>query len=308
MNFWLGVHHPHWLATAGVPLMVSARRLRGRKMLPRAAAPWVLDSGGFSELSLLGRWETPAMQYSSEVRHWRQRVGNLRWAAVQDWMCEPFIVQKTGLSVAAHQRNTVGSYRLLRQLAPDLPWLPVLQGWEPADYWRHVDMYAADGIDLRSLPLVGLGSVCRRQKTAVAEELVRDLAGYGIQLHLFGFKLGGLRQCGRWAASADSMAWSFAARRPPLAPAAGPLAQVLCQLPPVCAGLAGAGVEGGPRLPAVAGPGEAVRVRHGPGSNSRFAGRSAAPGGRSAGRRDPGPFLEPVRPGAGGCRPDRVRG
>lgn len=213
MDFWLGVHHPSWLATAGVPLMVSARRLRGRKSLPLAATPWALDSGGFSELSLLGRWETPAMQYSSEVRYWRNRIGGLAWAACQDWMCEPFITAKTGLTVAQHQRATVDNYRLLRQLAPDLPWLPVLQGWESADYWRHVAMYEAEGFDLRRLPLVGLGSVCRRQKTAMAEELVRDLAAYGIRLHLFGFKLGGLRQCGRWAASADSMAWSFAARR-----------------------------------------------------------------------------------------------
>lgn len=51
MKFYLGAHHPGWLAHAGVPLFVSYARLGPMKRLPRAAAPWALDSRGFSELS-----------------------------------------------------------------------------------------------------------------------------------------------------------------------------------------------------------------------------------------------------------------
>lgn len=217
MRFYLGVHHPHWLSRTTAPLFVSARRLRGRRTFPRASCSWALDSGGFTELSLFGEYVTPATQYASEARHWQDRIGGMAWAAVQDWMCEPHVLARTGFAVGEHQRRTVHSYRLLRQLAPDLPWLPVLQGWTREDYLDHLRQYRAAGFDLAREPLVGLGSVCRRQDTGMAESLVRELHGRGLRLHLFGFKLGGLRRVGDLAASADSMAWSFAARRrPPL--------------------------------------------------------------------------------------------
>jgi hypothetical protein len=217
MRFHLGTHEPSWLARVDVPLFVSRRRLARLKRLPRAKGPWSLDSGGFSELSLYGRWRTLATEYASEVRRWRDEVGNLQWAASMDWMCEPFILEKTGLTVAEHQRQTVANYLLLRQLAPDLPWVPVLQGWLHEDYCRHVGDFKRAGVDLAALPLVGLGSVCRRQDTGMVEQLIRQLHGQGIRLHGFGFKQKGLDRVSPWLASADSLAWSFQARkRPPL--------------------------------------------------------------------------------------------
>jgi len=62
--FYLGTCQVSWLATAGVPLFVSHRRLAPRKTLPRAIAEWALDSGGFTELSLFGEWRTSARQYN----------------------------------------------------------------------------------------------------------------------------------------------------------------------------------------------------------------------------------------------------
>jgi len=57
-GFLLGTHQPGWLARAGVPLMVCDLRLRPYRRLPKAAAPWALDSGGFTELQQYGRWTT----------------------------------------------------------------------------------------------------------------------------------------------------------------------------------------------------------------------------------------------------------
>lgn len=213
MRFYLGTHQPGWLARTDVPLFVSARRLRERKSLPRASGRWALDSGGFTEVTTHGRYLTTASAYAAEARLWRDEVGGLDFCAVQDWMCEAVALSRTGYTVAAHQRLTIDSYLELKALAPELPWLPVLQGWEREDYLSHVAQYRRAGVDLASLPLVGVGSVCRRQDTGMAEDLVRQLHGEGVRAHLFGFKLGGLRRCGHLAASADSMAWSFAARR-----------------------------------------------------------------------------------------------
>lgn len=63
MDFYLGTHQPAWLTKAAVPLFVSHRRLVGRTRLPRAATSWALDSGGFSELSLHGEWQTDPAEY-----------------------------------------------------------------------------------------------------------------------------------------------------------------------------------------------------------------------------------------------------
>lgn len=212
----------------------------------------------------------PPEQYASEVRRFRDEIGNLDWAAIQDWMCEPQVIgglvrrldsqdghrrsridlqmwlqwarsagpvmaesvsraekwgndacvvfHGTGLSIHEHQRRTCDSWFKLRELAPDLPWVPVLQGWHITDYWRHVDMYKERGTDLRRVPLVGLGSICRRQGTAEATRLICALSRYGLKLHGFGLKtLAWRRGAANFLASADSMAWSMEARRLPSA-------------------------------------------------------------------------------------------
>lgn len=219
MRFYLGTHHPQWLGRFDAPLFVSHRRLSPRRTLPVALGPWALDSGGFTELSMYGAWQTTPEQYVSAVRRYRDEIGNLAWAAPQDWMCEPFMLAKTGMSVRAHQYRTVANYLQLRELAPDLPFAPVLQGWDIADYEHCAELYAREGIDLTRAPVVGLGSVCRRQHTTTAETLITRLHEHGItRLHGFGFKILGLEKVGHLLASADSLAWSYAARRKPPLP------------------------------------------------------------------------------------------
>ena len=94
----------------------------------------------------------------------------------------------------------------------------MVQGWRLADYLACVDLYASAGVDLAALPRVGLGSVCRRQSTAEIAVIVTALAALGLRLHGFGIKTSGLGQYGHLLASADSMAWSYAARRAPALP------------------------------------------------------------------------------------------
>jgi hypothetical protein len=75
-------------------------------------------------------------------------------------MCEARVLAKTGLPIREHLARTVGSYLRLKELAPDLPFIPVLQGWSLADYDACHARYAREGIDLAREPVVGLGSVC----------------------------------------------------------------------------------------------------------------------------------------------------
>lgn len=219
--FYLGSHRPAWLADPrfrGVPLFVSRASLAGMRRMPRALTRWAADSGGFTELHLHGRWTVTPAAYVDELRRFRDEIGRLAWAAPQDWMCEPEIIAKTGKTVDEHQRRTVDNFLTLRALAPDVPIIPVLQGWSVVDYWRCQELYDRAGIDLRAEPLVGVGTVCRRQNTTQARLILRTLANDGLKLHGFGFKTQGLLECADDLASADSLAWSLAARREPPLP------------------------------------------------------------------------------------------
>ncbi|MGR6997271.1 deazapurine DNA modification protein DpdA family protein [Yinghuangia aomiensis] len=122
-------------------------------------------------------------------------------------MCEPIVINGgtigpitftgTGLSVAEHQHRTVANLlelavaRTGNAVGPGPPRLTL------ADYLRCVDLYQQAGVDLTAEPLVGLGSVCRRQATDEATRIVTTLAGLGLRLHGFGFKTLGLRSCAR---------------------------------------------------------------------------------------------------------------
>lgn len=139
----------------------------------------------------------------------------MEWAAPQDWMCEPSMLAVTGYDIPEHQRRTLENFLELRSIAPDLPIVPVLQGWDVDDYRRHWDQYEAAGVVLTDEPLVGVGSVCRRQGTSEIERVFESLQP--LRLHGFGVKTGGLANYTDLLASADSMAWSYNARHnPPL--------------------------------------------------------------------------------------------
>lgn len=224
-TFYLGTHEPSWLRRSPVALFVSRRRLARLKTLPRARCAWALDSGGFTELQMHGAWSLSPADYAASVRRYIAEIGGMAWAAPQDWMCEPVVIAGgrvgpvrfagTGLGVEEHQRRTVANLLELRELAPEVPWIPVLQGWERADYLRCWELYERAGVDLEREPVVGVGSVCRRQHTAQALAIFEALQP--LRLHGFGLKLQGLAQAGHLLTSADSMAWSYGARKRPVA-------------------------------------------------------------------------------------------
>ena len=120
--------------------------------------------------------------------------------------------------IRCNRPELVDSFLELRSLAPEVPWVPVVQGFTLAEYLRCVELFADVGVDLTHQPTVGLGSVCRRQATHETAEIVAALAGLGLRLHGFGVKISGLALYGDYLTSADSLAWSGEARRLPALP------------------------------------------------------------------------------------------
>lgn len=210
-TFFLGTHIPSHTKKTNVPVFISRRTLCKRKSPLQTNGIWAVDSGGFSELNLYGRWTIDEEQYVEELKLFNRAEG-LQWAAQMDWMCEPWILEKTGLTVQDHQRKTVRNFQKLRSMECPVHIIPVLQGWNVDEYVEHVFMFREVGFDLRNEPLVGIGSVCRRQGTAEIESIVKRIHEMGIDLHGFGVKSAGLGRYCKFLKSADSLAWSYGAR------------------------------------------------------------------------------------------------
>lgn len=216
MRFFCGLHQPsdaqHFAAA-----FISVNRLRGKygRKRPFPVGDWIMDSGAFTEISTHGHYRHSVAEYAADIRRWATN-GRLLAAVAQDWMCEPWIVAKTGLSVAEHQRLTVERYDALRaEDTAGVYILPVLQGYAPEEYVAHLALY---GDRLAPGAWVGVGSICKRNGNPRAIEAVLSAIKAvrpDLRLHGFGLKTTALRSAAVCALlySADSMAWSFAARR-----------------------------------------------------------------------------------------------
>jgi len=213
MKFYLGTHMPSHIEKTEKPLFISYRQLKNRKKPFQQTAPIAIDSGGFSELRLNGKWTISVQEYVHDLNRFQDQLNlQIDWAAQQDWMCEPFMIQKTGLSIEEHQNKTVENYLQLIDEGIDIEIIPVLQGFQLNDYYRHFDLFEESGVQLRKLKRVGVGSVCRRQGTNEINHIMQSLNNKGIKIHGFGVKISGLSKYSNAIASADSLAWSFGAR------------------------------------------------------------------------------------------------
>jgi hypothetical protein len=212
-RFFVGVHQPcdaHHVEAA----FISIHRIAKRRS-PFEVGDWVMDSGAFRTIELHGCYPEPPEVYAAQIKRWSKN-GNLMAAVSQDFMCEPHMLAITGLTVEDHQRLTIERYDAL--IACDLGGvylMPVLQGYASADYVRHIEMYADR---LKPGAWVGVGSVCKRNGDPAAIEAVLlaiKRARPDLRLHGFGIKLTALRSALVRALlwTADSMAWSFAARK-----------------------------------------------------------------------------------------------
>ena len=221
VKFYPGLHQPADAQHFNLAC-ISINRLRGRKK-PVQCGDVIVDSGAFTELFIHGYYRHGVEQYAAELhRLYSAGVVKIAAAVAQDYMCEPFILAKTGLTIEEHQRLTIKRYddlvaELERLFDGKLPFhvMPVLQGFAPQDYVDHILMY---GDRLKAGMWVGVGSVCKRQGDprsiiAVLQAIAAERPD--LELHGFGVKKTALMHPGvrELLTTADSMAWSYAARK-----------------------------------------------------------------------------------------------
>lgn len=213
MRFFTGLHHPSDARHVQPSFISVNSRLRDRKS-DFEVGDWILDSGAFSTIKKYGGYPWPVEEYAAQIRRWSS-CGNLLAAVSQDYMCEAWMVERTGLSIAEHQRLTIERYdELVKCDVGGVYIMPVLQGFAPEDYVSHIEQY---GARLRFGSWVGVGSVCKRNGNIGAIEAVLGAiknVRHDLRLHGFGLKETALSSgfIRDRLHTADSMAWSFRAR------------------------------------------------------------------------------------------------
>jgi hypothetical protein len=180
-----------------------------------AEMPVYLDSGGFVAAVKYRGWPWAVDSYLNLCA-----AAPWRWFASMDWCVEPEIARDEA-TVMDRISGTVRLNILCRLGAAERGiqdrLMPVIQGWEPDHYLRCMDRLSGflDGV-----PLVGLGSMCRRHVEGphgvlqVVDALDRA-APPGMRFHLFGLKSQAVEELRGHPriASVDSQAYGVRARR-----------------------------------------------------------------------------------------------
>lgn len=209
----MGLHQPSDASKVDAAF-VSVKRL-ARRRSDFAVNDWIMDSGAFSTILTHGGYPEEPEVYAEQIKRW-SACGTLLAAVAQDYMCEAHMLAITGLTIADHQRLTIERYdRLVACDTGGVYGLPVLQGYAPTDYVSHIRQY---GDRLKPGAWVGVGSVCKRNGDVGAIEAVLLAIKNerpDLRLHGFGVKTTALqsRLVRELLHTADSMAWSFAARK-----------------------------------------------------------------------------------------------
>jgi hypothetical protein len=172
-----------------------------------------MDSGAFSEITINGKYTYTVDEYLKYVElHQPSLFFNM------DYMCEPFVLAKTGLTVKEHQQMTIDNQiKIMDRLDKyDIQgqFSGCIQGWKVEDYLSMIDQLKAHGLITRRM---GVGSVCRRNSKndiiKVLEAVKHELSS--TELHGFGCKTDILKEPAiyNYLHSQDSMAWSYDGRR-----------------------------------------------------------------------------------------------
>lgn len=218
-KFFVGLHQPSDAQHFDRCCIHIGRLQRRQKLL--GCRELLLDSQAFRVIELHGDHILSPVEYARAIEM-TARLCNHLTAVTQDYMCEQYIFdcreRKTGqrYTIADHQELTISRYMAIRDaLDPSIYLMPVLQGYHPIDYVRHIREYG----DL--LPYgawTGVGSVCKRNGSPSAiRDVLYAIKRYRPDLRLHGFGLKRTAIANLWIRdalySADSMAWSFAARK-----------------------------------------------------------------------------------------------
>lgn len=209
--------------------MMRSRLIKGCRIMLVAAAFWdddrkrfnisrppadhiesiVVDPGGFTAARRWGSFPWTPSQLVDWVRE-ESRDVVLDWCAVMDYACEPNVNRSILPTNRARIEATIENEIACKEAAPDLPWLPVLQGDNLVE--RAYDLDRRRGLNLLPDDYAGIGSVCGRGAGG-AKRVVKFYNDQlpGVKYHGFGMHIQALDDDSVYSAvrSWDSYGWNW---------------------------------------------------------------------------------------------------
>jgi len=165
-----------------------------------------LDSGGFSFFNKFGDYEFDFNQFI----HLARKI-NADYVAVMDYPCEPEVNRSRLRTNYKRIDKTIENAIKLMDLADDINWVMVVQGYTTDEY-----LYSIDKIKEQDLltDLMAIGSLCVRKSVSSARDiilLVRENLPSRIKIHGFGVDLRFLRDYVVFNSlySTDTAAWKW---------------------------------------------------------------------------------------------------
>lgn len=186
---------------------------RKRFRVTRPPADWVssicIDSGGFTAARRWGRYPWSVQQYADFVAAVSRDVA-LDFCAIMDYACEPSVNREIYRSNKERIKATIRNESECFRVAPDLPWLPVLQGDTLEE--RAFDIAIRRRMGMLPGEHAGIGSMCGRGRAGAVETILfyRDQLP-GVKFHCFGMHIQALDDdfCFDAVRSWDSYGWNW---------------------------------------------------------------------------------------------------
>lgn len=186
---------------------------RGRFKISRPPADHIssicIDSGGFTAAKRWGRYPWTIAQYAEWIGQMSRDV-ILDFCAVMDYACEPTVNRSILATNQSRIEATIENEIACKEVAPGLPWLPVLQGDNLAE--RTYDLDRRREMGLRPTDYAGIGSVCGRGAHG-ARQVVKFYADRlpGVKYHGFGMHIQALDDDAVYGVvkSWDSYSWNW---------------------------------------------------------------------------------------------------
>jgi hypothetical protein len=172
-------------------------------------AGFCIDSGGFTAARKWGKYPWTHQQYVDFIREMSRDIPVV-FCANMDYACECSVNRSKYNTNIARINATIQNEITLRELATDLPWLPVLQGDSFEE--RLEDLALRSSINLLPKEYAGIGSVCGRGIQGAINTL-RFYANQlpGVKYHAFGMHIKALDDPVVFSVtrSWDSYSWSW---------------------------------------------------------------------------------------------------
>jgi len=194
--------------------MYAKKLSLNRGMIPESTKRLFLDSGGYSFFTRWGKYPFSIEEYVIFAQSIQDEYP-LTEVAIMDFPCEPNTNRSILKSNKERIDNTVQNALSCIDYDPNLPWVPVIQGYTLNEYLYCLDLYKDAKMYHDDFHLWAIGTLCARKKLDGIRSMVVNITDkINAPVHTFGMNYRFLKDPQIFFSiySSDSGAWSYNGR------------------------------------------------------------------------------------------------